>query len=96
MPNTTDENKIQFANVFCNYVINKIDNIRQNLSLPTNCEQDPPPDIRFYHFMPLFVEELCNVIESHNNNSFEVDPIFTWLIKLCLDDLLPLLRVVII
>ena len=91
----TDDDDTHLANTFSNYFDNKIDNIRQNFSLPINLEQDTPPDIRFDHFRPLSVEELRKVITSYNNKSCELDPIPTWLVKLCLDDLLPLLTAVI-
>ena len=91
----TDDDDTHLANVFSNYFANKIDNIRQNFSLPINLEQDTPPDIRFDHFRPLSVEELRKVINCYTNKSCELDSIPTWLVKLCLDDLLPLLTAVI-
>ena len=88
----TNDDDTHLANVFSNYFTNKIVNIRQNFSLLINLEQDTPADLRFDHFRLLFVEELRKVITSYNNKSCELEPIPTWLVKLYLDNFLPLFR----
>ena len=44
---------------------------------------------------PATIEEVRKLIASHSNKSCELDPVPTWLLKKCLQELLPLLTALI-
>ena len=91
----SDDDDTHLANIFCDYFAQKIDNIRNNFTLTTETEETLPQDIKFDQFRPVSIDEIRKVITSYNSKSCELDPIPTWLLKLCIDELLPLLTSII-
>ena len=64
-------------------------NIRNNFTLTTETEETLSQDIKFDQFRPVSIAEISKVITSYNSKSCELDPIPKWLLKLCIDELLP-------
>ena len=101
----SDDDDTRLANIFCDYFTQKIDNIRNNFTLTTETEETLLQDIKFDQFRPVSIDEIRKVITSYNSKSCELDPIPTyqkkpkktqiWLLKLCIDELLPLLTSII-
>ena len=70
----SDDDDTHLANIFCDYFMQKIDNIRNNFTLTTETEETLPQDIKFDQFRPVSIDEICKVITSYNSKSRELDP----------------------
>ena len=87
-----DDDDTHLANRFCDYFTQKIDNIRNNFTLTTETEESLSQYIKFDHFRSVSTDEIRKIITTYN---CELDPIPTWLLKLCVGELLPLLTSII-
>ena len=86
----------QLASAFGNFFISKIEQIRSDLDsqdvkpiiLPSVhlCEED-----QLNHFQLLSIDDVRKLIKRSPNKQCESDPIPTWLLKICIDSLLPIL-----
>ena len=90
------------ANTFVDYFKNKIELIRSNLeeSLNTSTDQLPPIAPVFHglsleQFRVVSESDVRKVITSYPTNSCALDPIPTWLLKQCLDQVAPVLTVIV-
>ena len=91
------------AYTFVDYFKNKIELIRSNLveSLNTSTDQLPSTACIFHglSFEQFRVvsecQEVRKVITSSPTKSYALDPIPTWLLKQCLDQVIPVLTVIV-
>ena len=93
LPSGDDD--LQLANRFCDYFKNKIDIIRQGFSGNTTPDEHIPLNITLDHFRPASQQEIHTIIMTFNNKSCELDPLPTWLLKQCTEELLPLISAII-
>jgi len=85
----------EIAQTFSNFFTQKIESIRNELQSSAN----PLPHLSdlstvvsepLVAFVPASQEEVRAIIEKSPDKSCELDPVPTWLLKQCLDELLPL------
>ena len=82
------------ANDFGDFFCRKIDLLREEIDsihmVPPqiNCY---PPDIQLHSFSTVTESDVRAVIMSSSGASCKLDPIPTWLLKLCIDELLPVI-----
>lgn len=79
-----------------NFFTSKIENIRDEIrsNQTDNAKEheiEPQTNSRLSNFLPASQEEVRKIIQSSPNKSCELDPIPTWLLKSCLDKLLPVI-----
>ena len=99
--NTPQENSLpphddsrKLADEFGKYFCRKIELIRNDIE---NVVVDPPlvdyrlPDIKLDSFKLLSEEEVHNIIMKSSNATCNLDPIPTWLLKLCASELTPVI-----
>ena len=94
LPTYDDETLL--ANNFCNFFHAKIETIRANFnSEDLDRQEESLTDMKFRKFRPTTLDEIRALILSCNNSSCLLDPVPTWPLKDCIDDLLPLLTVIV-
>ena len=93
LPSAESDNVL--ANTFGNFFSDKISNIRSSIN-NTHPDQTllPLTNIKFSELRLTNSAEIRNVIKSCNNSSCQLDPIPTWLLKCCIEELLPLLEAI--
>ncbi|XP_053405136.1 uncharacterized protein LOC128558892 [Mercenaria mercenaria] len=91
----------ELAQAFSDFFINKIDKIRDGINVKIRCQQVPwneeqTDQIKYFEdFSPASKEEVKRIIIKSASKSCELDPIPTWLLKECLDELLqPLTKII--
>ena len=94
LPNSSSAKDL--AQNFSDFFINKIDGIRTKIRSETNnspseiiteeLDTDKP---KLVEFIPVTENEVRKLISKSQSKSCELDPIPTWLLKECLDELLP-------
>jgi len=98
LPSSTSSQ--QLAQDFSNFFINKVEGIRsdiieQNLLSTSESTEDRIPDTSVVttltDFVPVSDQTIKRIILKSPNKSCELDPIPTWLLKHCIDELLPIL-----
>ncbi len=89
------DNALQLANQFGTFFQDKIQTLREHVALDgiaTHLEDSPQnTDASLKYLRPTTVDEIRKIIMSRPNKACELDPIPTWLLKNCLDELLPLI-----
>ena len=95
LPSTDDD--VLLANRFSNYFETKIDNIRNGFKINVTANDQPPLNqyTTLHQFRLALPEELIELITSYSNKSCELDTILTWLLKDCINELLPLIMSII-
>ena len=80
-------------NKFNTFFNNKISDLRDNLTGGTLTHQDPTPltHVKFDNLRPTNTDEVRTLIKASTSKSCELDPLPTWILKLCLEELLPIL-----
>ena len=96
LPLPPHEDHEKLANDFASYFTNKIDKIRQDISAQRINMRNPKPEVRRYStpfttFKSLTEDEVCKILMDSSSKSCELDPVPTWLLKLCCDEILPLI-----
>ena len=101
---------IELAQDFSDFFIDKIEKIRENIksnsthemksvmsdnSVAVYSDSNVTAVKHLVHFMPASEEEIRKVIEHSPNKSCELDPLPTWLLKVCLTELLPFITKII-
>ena len=78
-------------------LINKIDTLRTSFRIDANSdvEMEPLASVKLNNLMSATSDEIRDVIASCPNKSCQLDHIPTWLVKQCVDQLLPLLTSII-
>ena len=88
------DNSHKLAEDFGNYFCRKIELIKDNIE---NIVVVPPtveyrlPDVKLETLRPLSEEEVYNIIIKSSNATCSLDPIPTWLLKLCACELTPVI-----
>ncbi len=87
------DNDVELANKFSRYFETKIDNIRADFKSDetTGATLNPLTQTKFSKLRATDNVEVRNVIKLCANKTCELDPIPTWLLKSCIDELLPIL-----
>ena len=93
LPSGDDD--LQMANRFCDYFKNKIDINRQGFSGNTTPDEHIPLNITLDHFRPASQQEIYTTIITFNNKSCKLDPLPTWLLKQCTEELMSLISAII-
>ena len=90
------------ANTFVNYFNEKIELIRNNLETSLNSSTDQVPDsvsifcgVSFEQFNVVSEADIRKIICSSPTKSCALDPIPTWLLKQCQDQLAPVLTIIV-
>ena len=91
----SDEDELRPANKFNDFFYDKIGKIRSNFNLNDDAVEESFRGEKLENIRPATIDEVKTLIVSHSNKSCELDPIPTWLLKECLDELLPLLTSII-
>ena len=86
----------QLSNDFCEFFEEKIDNIRQSLNITTGTAEEPLTRLNFSSFRPATSNEIRSLILSYGNKFCALDPLPTWLLKQCINKLLPMITSIII
>eukprot|EP00918_Siedleckia_nematoides_P074910 GHVU01163740.1.p1 GENE.GHVU01163740.1~~GHVU01163740.1.p1 ORF type:complete len:134 (-),score=10.44 GHVU01163740.1:1420-1821(-) len=86
------------ARELCEYFANKIGTIRASLDLKAEAlgelsqtDSSPDLDISLDSFEPSTIEEVKKIIMQSSAATCALDPIPTWLLKSCLDQLTPVI-----
>ena len=88
----------QLTNMFGEYFYRKIELIRNDID---NTTIDPQPveyrrpEVKLESFTPVSDQEVHDIIMQSSNASCELDPIPSWLVKLCSNELTPILTKII-
>ena len=91
----------ELAQCFSDFFIKKVDNIRSDLQTrQIQMSEDLPElptamSVVLAYFKPATPEEVRSVIHKTPDKSCELDPIPTWLLKQCLDELVLLVTAII-
>ena len=91
----SDEDEIRLANKFNDFFDDKISKIRSNFNLNNDTIVESFRGKKLENIRPATIDEVKALIVSYSNKSCKLDPIPTWLLKECLDELLPLLTSII-
>ena len=84
-------NAKDLATNFNEYFIHKIETIREGLSVSTDEHITPEPqcDQTLHSLRPTDEEEIAAIISKSSNASCELDPMPTWMLKACVEPLIP-------
>ena len=93
----THESNFELANRFSKFFNDTIDTLRRSFRIGANSdvEMEPLASVKLNNLTSATSDEICDVITSCPNKSCQLDPIPTWLLKQCIDQLLPLLTSII-
>ena len=93
----THETNFELANRFSKFFNDKIDTLRRSFRICANSdvEMEPLASVKLNNLISATSDEIRDVIASCPNKSCQLDPIPTWLVKQCVDQLLLLLTSII-
>ena len=93
----THETNFELANRFSKFFNDKIDTLRTGFRIDANSdvEMEPLASVKLNNLISATSDEIRDVIASCPNKSCQLDPTPTWLVKQCVDQLLPLLTSII-
>ena len=93
----THETNFELANRFSKFFNDKIDTLRTYFRIDANSDVEmiPLSSVELNNLISATSDEIRAVIASCPNKSGQLDPISTWLVKQCVDQLLPLLTSII-
>ena len=87
-----EDNPEILANRFVNFFADKIKNITDRFKKAEMTKQDIPPNITLLHkFKETSLKDLKEIILAGNSKCCHLDPIPTYIVKDCIDTILPLL-----
>ena len=100
---TIHESADQLATIFGDFYIDKVATVRRNINIGNLCdihETTLDDDVMFdgiplQRFLPATHDDVKRIITNSPNNSCDLDPIPTWLLRQCLDHFVPLLTAII-
>ena len=93
LPSSDDD--VHLANKFSHFFDDKISVIRNRFQLNSSAVEESFSGENLENIRPATDEEVKALILSYSNKSCELDPIPTWLLKICINELLPILTAVI-
>ena len=97
LPSHTSD--IQLASDFSNFFTSKVSTIRESLNhvdtsnFVSPLDDDAPATL--HSFSPTTIEEIVRIIKLSPNKSCELDPLPTWLLKLCAQELAPIITAIV-
>ena len=93
LPSSDDD--VHLANKFSHFFDDKINVIRNRFQLNSSALEESFSGENLENIRPATDEEVKALILSYSNKSCELDPIPTWLLKICINELIPILTAVI-
>ena len=92
----TSDNDTTLACTFSDYFHNKINVLRSKFvdTINTDLDTRPITNVKFNDLRPATIDEVKKTILSCSSTSCQLDPVPTWLLKLCLNELLPLIAAI--
>ena len=93
----THKTNFELANRFSKFFNDKIDTLRTSFRIYGNSDVDMEPlaSVKLNNLISAISDEIRDVFTSCPNKSCQLGPIPTWLVKQCVDQLLPLLTIII-
>ena len=97
LPSHTSE--LQLASDFSNFFTSKVSTIRESLNhvdtsnFVSPLDDDAPATL--HSFSPTTIEEIVRIIKLSPNKSCELDPLPTWLLKSCAQELAPIITAIV-
>ena len=91
----SSDDDVHLANKFSYFFDDKICAIRNTFQLNGSAVEESFSGENLENIRPATDEEVKALILSHSNKSCELDPIPTWLLKICINELLPILTAII-
>ena len=97
LPSHTSD--LQLASDFSNFFTSKVSTIRESLNhvdtsnFVSPLDDDAPATL--HSFSPTTIEEIVRIIKLSPNKSCELDPLPTWLLKLCAQELAPIITAIV-
>ena len=93
----THETNFELANRFSKFFNDKIDTLRTSFRIDANSdvEMEPLASVKMNNLISATSDEIRDVIASCLNKLCQLDPIPTWMVKQCVNPLLPLLTSII-
>ena len=91
------ETNFELANKFSKFFNDKINTLRTSFRIDANSdvEMEPLASVKLNNLISATSDKIRDVIASCPNKSCQLDAITTWLVKQCVDQLLPLLTSII-
>ena len=97
LPSHTSD--LQLASDFSDFFTSKVSTIRESLNHEDTPSFVPPLDddatATLHSFTPTTIEEIVRIIKLSPNKSCELDPLPTWLLKLCVQELAPIIAAIV-
>ena len=97
LPSHTSD--LQLASDFSDFFTSKVSTIRESLNHEDMPSFVPPLDddatATLHSFTPTTIEEIVRIIKLSPNKSCELDPLPTWLLKLCVQELAPIIAAIV-
>ena len=97
LPSHTSD--LQLASDFSNFFTSKVSTIRESLNhidtsnFVSPLDDDAPATL--HSFSPTTIDEIVRIIKLSPNKSCELDPLPTWLLKLCAQELAPIITAIV-
>ena len=93
----THETNFELANRFSKLFKDKIDTLKTSFRIVANSdvEMEPLASVKMNNLISATSDEIRDVIASCPNKACQLDPIPTWVVTQCVDQLLPLLTSII-
>ena len=93
----THETNLELVNRFIKFFNDKIDTLKTSFRIDANSdvEMESLTSVKLNNLISATSDEIHDVIDSCPNKSCQLDPITTWLVKQCVDQLLSLLTSII-
>ena len=94
LPASDDDSTL--ANNFSTFFSDKIKHLRSSFTIgvETDTETLPFTGVKFCNLKPATTDEVKKLILSYSNSSLQLDPVPTWLLKLCIVELLPIIMTI--
>ena len=92
----TSDKDTTLACTFSDYFHNKINVLRSKFvdTMNTDLDTRPITNVKFNDLRPATIDEVKKTILSCSSTSCQLDPVPTWLLKSCLNELLPLIAAI--
>ena len=91
LPASDDDSTL--ANNFSTFFSDKIKHLRSSFTVGVETDEKTLPftGVKFCNLKPATADEVKKLILSYSNSSSQLDPVPTWLLKLCIVELLPII-----
>ena len=92
----TSDDDYTLVNNFSTHFSDKIEHLRSNFTfgVETDAKTLPFTGVKFCNLEPTTTDEVKKLILSYSNSSSQLDPVPTWLLKLCIVELLPIIMTI--